>query len=131
MFHTPFLCDFVSIDDFRRELLRILDRGESTHRLLRAIYAGNIPAHCGRRPEELIAISASLTLLSKVTIAWMTLHMQQVIDQRKREEGRRLDPGVLRQIGLARSEGINFRGKLDFPVRQYQERLLAKSAQRN
>ena len=131
LFHTLFLCDFVSIDDFRRELLRILDRGEATHRLLRAIYAGNIPAHHGRRQEELFAISGPLTLLSNITIAWMTLHMQQVIDRWKREEGRRIDPELLRHIGPARSEGVNFRGKLDFPVHQYQERLLAKSARRN
>ena len=76
-------------------------------------------------------ISGSLTLLSNITIAWMTLHMQQVIDRWKREEGRRVDPELLRHIGPARSEGVNFRGKLDFPVCQYQERLLAKSAPRN
>lgn len=128
LFLTLFLCDFVGKGDFRRELLRILDRGESTHRLLRAIYAGNIPAHRGRRPEELIAISGSLTLLSNITIAWMTLHMQQVINRWKKEEGRHIDPELLRHIGPARSEGVNFRGKLDFPVGQYQDRLLSKKA---
>lgn len=131
LFHSLFLCDFVSMDEFRRELLRIVDRGESAHRLLRATYAGNIPAHRGRRVEELIAMSGSLTLLSNITIAWMTLHMQQVIDRWKREEGHQVDPELLRHIGPARSEGVNFRGKLDFTVRQYQERLLAKSARRN
>jgi TnpA family transposase len=40
LFLTVFLCDFVSNESFRRELLRILDRGEATHRLLRAIHYG-------------------------------------------------------------------------------------------
>jgi len=65
----------------RVKMTAILDRGKSTQRLLRAIYAGIIPVHCGRRPEELIAISGSLTLPSNTAIAWMTLHMQQVIDR--------------------------------------------------
>jgi hypothetical protein len=56
-----FLCDFVSNESFRRELLRVLDRGEATHRLLRAIHYGNITATRGRRREELSAISGSLT----------------------------------------------------------------------
>ena len=59
----------------------------------------------------------------------MTLHMQQVINRWKKE-GRHIDPELLRHIGPARSEGVNFRGKLDFPVRQYQDRLLSKKARK-
>lgn len=56
--------------------------------------------------------------------------MQQVIDRWKGEEGRRVDPELLRHIGPARSEGVNFRGKLDFPVHQYQDRLLSKKVRK-
>jgi TnpA family transposase len=131
LFLTLFLCDFVSNETFRRELLRILDRGEATHRLLRAIHYGNITAARGRRREELAAISGSLTLLSNVTMAWMTHHMQHVLDRWKREDGRNVDRDILRHIGPAHFEGVNFRGKFDFPVRQYQERLLPKTAQQD
>jgi len=31
-------------------------------------------------------------------------------------------------LGRARSKGVNFWGKLDFPFRQYQNRLLSKKA---
>jgi TnpA family transposase len=130
LFLTLFLCDFVSNETFRRELLRILDRGEATHRLLRAIHDGNIAATRGRRREELVAISGSLTLLSNITMAWMTHHMQRVIDRWKQEEGHNVDRDILRHIGPARFEGVNFRGTFDFPVSQYQSRLLAKSARR-
>lgn len=130
LFLTLFLCDFVSNETFRRELLRVLDRGEATHRLLRAIHDGNIAASRGRRREELVAISGSLTLLSNVTMAWMTHHMQCVIDRWKQEEGHNVDRDILRHIGPAHFEGVNFRGTFDFPVSQYQSRLLAKSARR-
>jgi TnpA family transposase len=131
LFLTLFLCDFVSNETFRRELLRILDRGEATHRLLRAIHYGNIAATRGRRREELVAISGSLTLLSNITMAWMTHHMQRVIDRWKQEEGHKIDRDVLRHIGPAHFEGVNFRGTFDFPVGKYQDRLLAKSARRH
>ena len=130
LFLTLFLCDFVSNETFRRELLRILDRGEATHRLLRAIHSGNITAARGRRREELTAISGSLTLLSNVTMAWMTHRMQQVLDRWKQEEGRHVDHDILRHIGPAHFEGVNFRGKFDFPMHQYQERLLSKAGKR-
>jgi TnpA family transposase len=131
LFLTIFLCDFVSNESFRRELLRILDRGEATHRLLRAIHYGNITATRGRRREELSAISGSLTLLSNITMAWMTHHMQGVLDRWKREEGRSIEHDILRHIGPARFEGVNFRGKFDFPLGQYQERLLPKAVRQH
>ena len=131
LFLSLFLCDFVSNETFRRELLRILDRGEATHRLLRAIHYGNITAARGRRREELSAISGSLTLLSNVTMAWMTHHMQRVLDRWKRENRRNIERDILRHIGPAHFEGVNFRGKFDFPMRQYQERLLPKAVQQD
>jgi TnpA family transposase len=131
LFLTVFLCDFVSNESFRRELLRILDRGEATHRLLRAIHYGNITAARGRRREELSAISGSLTLLSNITMAWMTHHMQRVLDRWKRDHGRNVERHILRHIGPARFEGVNFRGKFEFPVRQYQARLLPKAVRRH
>ena len=131
LFLTLFLCDFVSNETFRRELLRILDRGEATHRLLRAIHSGNIAAAHGRRREELSAISGSLTLLSNVTMAWMTHHMQHVLDRWKKENVRSVDQDILRHIGPAHFEGVNFRGKFDFPMQQYRDRLLPKAARNN
>ena len=43
-----------------------------------------------------------------------------------RRDRRRVDRELLRHIGPARSEGVNFRGKLDFPLHQYQERMLSR-----
>ncbi len=123
---TLFLCDFVGNETFRRELLRLLGHGEATHRLLRAIHYGSIVAARGRRREELSAISGSLTLLSNLTMAWMTKHMQRVLDTWRREGDPKIDPAIQRHIGPAHFEGINFRGTFDFPMHRYGERLLRR-----
>jgi len=130
LFLTLFLCDFVSKETFRRELLRVLNRGEATHRLLRAIHYGNIVAARGRRHQELVAVSGSLTLLANITMAWMTHHMQHTIDLWKRDGIMAVNPDTLRHIGPAHFEGVNFRGTFDFPMRQYEARLLSASGRR-
>ena len=55
MQRTIFLCDYFSNPLFRRELLRILNHGESVHALQRAIHHGDIGTSRGRRDDELLA----------------------------------------------------------------------------
>jgi Tn3 transposase DDE domain len=47
LLRTLFLCDFMSNEVFRREVLRILNHGESVHTLQRAIHFGSIAAARG------------------------------------------------------------------------------------
>jgi TnpA family transposase len=42
LLRTVFLCDYFLNDVFRRELLRMLNRGEAVNSLKRAIYTGRI-----------------------------------------------------------------------------------------
>ena len=126
LFLTLFPCDLLDNETFRRELLRILNHGESTHTLLRAIHSGNLTAARGRRHEELTAISGSLTLLANLTLAWITHQMQSVLDGWRRESGRAVDPSVLKHIGPGHIEGMNFRGTLNFPTEQYLDRLIRR-----
>jgi TnpA family transposase len=72
LYRTLFLCDYFTNPSFRRELLRILNHGESVHKLQRAIHFGGIDVARGRRHDELVAISGALTLLSNLAMAWMT-----------------------------------------------------------
>jgi len=95
--HKETSCRFTIIEVGAHENLRIYDASIVS---MASTISPNIPAHRGRRPEELIAISGSLTLLSNITIAWMTLHMQEVINRWKREEGRHIDPELLGILGL-------------------------------
>ena len=49
LLRTLFLCDFMSNEVFRREVLHILNHGESVHTLQRALHFGSIAAARGRR----------------------------------------------------------------------------------
>jgi TnpA family transposase len=118
-----FLCDYLSNSAFRRDILRLLNRGESVHALQRAIHEGRVaPAH-GRREEELVAISGSLTLLTNITMAWITHRMQAVLDEREKAH-QPLDPAILRHLGPVHSAHINFRGTFQFPLERFEKRLL-------
>lgn len=64
LLRTLFLCDYFSNVAFRRELHTLLNRGDSVHRLQRAIYTGRAAPERGRRRDEMVAISGSLTLLT-------------------------------------------------------------------
>ena len=125
LYRTLFLCDYFTNASFRRELLRILSHGESVHTLQRAIYFGGIAVSRGRRHEELVAISGSLTLLTNLAMAWMTHKLQGVLDHRAETDGAVPGPEILRHIAPVHSEGINFRGRFHFPIKTYASRILS------
>jgi TnpA family transposase len=77
LLQTNFLCDYLAHEAFRREIHRILDHCESVHQLQRVIYYGLIPTRRGRRHEEALALSGSLTLLTNITRAWTTYRVQK------------------------------------------------------
>lgn len=84
---------------------------------------GIAPARARRR-EELVAIFGSLTLLCNLVMAWMTRHIQMVLDNWHQLGRRAVSGDVLRHVAPARSRGINFRGTMDFPLGLYRERLI-------
>lgn len=124
LLRSLFLCDYLSNEGFRREILRILNRGESVHTLQRIIHYGSIAAARGRRHEELLAISGSLTLLTNMVMAWTTQRMQHVLDTWQRTGTRRVAPDLLRHIGPMHFQNINFRGEMAFPLARYRRRLI-------
>jgi TnpA family transposase len=129
MLRTLFLCDFFSNTEFRRELRTLLNRGESVHQLQRAIYSSKVPHDRGRRQDEMIAISGSLTLLTNLVIAWNTQRMQATVDTWRRK-GQRIDDDWLRRMGPAHFAHVNFRGILSFPIHLYQDSLLEAAPRR-
>lgn len=124
LLRTVFLCDYVTNASFRRALLRILHHGESVHSLQRAIHFGSIAAAHGRRREELVAISGSLTLLTNLAMAWTTHQMQRILDGWANEGQPPIESEVLRHIAPVHFRGINFRGELHFLIARYGQRLM-------
>lgn len=128
LLRTLFLCDYFSNAEFRREMHTLLNRGESVHQLQRAIYTGKIAPERGRRRDEMIAISGSLTLLTNLVIAWNTQRMQATVDT-WRSKGQQIDDDWLRRMGPAHFAHVNFRGTLSFPIDVYREMLLDVASQ--
>lgn len=124
LLRSLFLCDYLRNPAFRREVLRILTHGESVHTLQRVIHFGSIAAARGRRQEELVAISAALTLLANVVMAWMTQNIQRVLDAWHHAGTRRVEEEQLRHMAPVHVQGINFRGVWQFPVARYRNRLM-------
>jgi TnpA family transposase len=81
LLRTVYLCDYLSITEFRRTIEDLQNQGEAVHSLQRKIHDGAITAKLGRSPEQMIAISGALTLLTNVVMAWNTHHIQAQADQ--------------------------------------------------
>lgn len=122
---TLFLADYYTNPVFRRELHRVLNRGESIHKLQRAIYSGRMPHNKGRTMDALVAISGSLTLLSNLVIAWATRQTQKALD-RLVGQGVTVPKEVMAHIGPARWWNVNFRGIFSFVLDRFRSRLIQK-----
>ncbi|NML17305.1 Tn3 family transposase [Azohydromonas caseinilytica] len=123
LLRTVFLCDYLTVVDFRREIHMLLSRGESVHQLQRAVYSGRIAPERGRRPDEMRAISGAHALLTNVVLAWNTARMHEEVEKLRRE-GVRIDDDWLRRIGPANFGHINFRGTMRFGVERFAQALL-------
>jgi TnpA family transposase len=127
---TIYLSDYFTKPAFRREIHRVLNRGESVHTLQRAIHSGEIPHDRGRRPEEMHAISGSLALLTNLVIGWTSLQTQAALSALK-SSGVVFSSEVLRHVSPIRYTNINFRGTFMFPVEKYMVDLLDDTTRGN
>jgi TnpA family transposase len=128
LLRTVFLCDYFLNEVFRRELLRVLNRGEAVNALKRAIYTGRIASHQAKQPEEMQAVADALSLLANIIMAWNTAQMQQVLDHWAQRRGGLIPPELIGRIAPTRTEGINLRGVFRFPVERYVDKILPSVA---
>ena len=127
LLRTLFLCDYLAIPDYRREIHTLLNRGESVHQLQRAIYAGAVAPERGRRRQEIVAISGAHALLTNIVLAWNTNRMDAVV-ARLKNDGIGIEEDWLRRIGPAHFSHINFRGTFKFNVERYADVLIERTA---
>ena len=78
---TVFLADYFVSEAFRRELLRVLNRGESASALKRAIYTGRVASYQAKQHDEMQAAADALSLLANLMMAWNTMKMQAILDR--------------------------------------------------
>jgi TnpA family transposase len=129
LLQTIYLCDYFTKPEFRREIHRVRNRGESVHTLQRAIHSGEIPHDRGRRSEEMQAISGSLALLTNLVIGWTSFHTEAALEVLK-SRGIVFPTEVLRHVSPIRYHNINFRGTFGFPFEKYLVALLGDQSAR-
>ena len=66
LLRTVFLCDYFVNEAFRRELLRVLNRGEAVNALKRTIYVGRVASYQAKQHEEMQAVADALSLLANL-----------------------------------------------------------------
>jgi TnpA family transposase len=124
LLRTVFLTDYFVNDAFRRELLRVLNRGEAVNALKRAIYTGRVAAHQAKRDDEMQAVADALSLLANIVMAWNTAQMQSAIDRWNNRRREQIPPKLVGRIAPTRLEGINLRGVFRFPIERYAGQIL-------
>jgi TnpA family transposase len=125
LLRTIYLCDYFTLPQFRREIHRILDRGESVHALQRAIHIGAIPVARGREAAGLGVISGALTLVANAVMLWNAARLQKAVDAEVLAgTSRAISIEALSHIGPVAYAHINFRGTYKFPIERYAGRLL-------
>ena len=70
LLRTIYLCDYYTLPEFRHEIYRTLERGESVHALQRAIHIGTIPVRRGRDLAEFGVVSGALALMTNIVMAY-------------------------------------------------------------
>jgi TnpA family transposase len=128
LLRTVFLADYFVNEAFRRELLRVLNRGESVNALKRSIYVGRVASYQAKQHDEMQAVADALSLLANLVMAWNTMKMQAVLDRWNARRSSVVPPELIGRIAPTRTEGINLRGVFSFPVEQYADQLLPSLA---
>jgi len=131
LLRTVFLADYFVNPVFRRELLRVLNRGEAINALKRVIYTGRVSNYQAKREDEMQAVADALSLLANIVMAWNTAQMQAVFDKWGHRRSGAVPPELIGRIAPTWTEGINMRGVFRFPVQRYAAQLLPSGAAPN
>jgi TnpA family transposase len=127
LLRTVFLAEYWTNPEFRRELLRVLNRGEAVNNLKRQIYVGRVASYQAKRTEEMQAVAEALNLLANILMAWNTMQMQTVLQSWANR--RQVIPAeFMGRIAPTHAEGINLRGTFRFPIDRFASILLPSQA---
>ncbi len=124
LLRTAFLADYFVNPVFRRELLRVLNRGEATNALKRLIYTGRVANYQAKSEDEMQAVADALSLLANIVMAWNTAKMQAIFDRWAQRRSGAIPSELIARIAPTRTEGLNMRGIFSFPIEQYAALLL-------
>jgi TnpA family transposase len=81
LLRTVFLADYFINPAYRRELLRVLNRGEAINALKRLIHSGRVANYQAKSEDEMQAVADALSLLANIATEWNTAKMQAILDR--------------------------------------------------
>ena len=128
LLRTVFLADYFVNPVFRREILRVLNRGEATNALKRLIYTGRVAGHQAKSQDEMQAVADALSLLANIVMAWNTVKMQAIFDRWAHSRSGAIPPELIARCAPTRTEGLNMRGIFQFLIEQYADALMPSRA---
>lgn len=128
LLRTVFLAGYFVNPAFRRELLRVLNRGEATNALKRLIYTGRVPGYQAKSEDEMQVVANALSLLANIVMAWNTTKKQAIFDCWAQRRSGAVPPELIGRIAPTRTEGLNMRGIFSFPIERYAAILLPSRA---
>jgi hypothetical protein len=104
LLRTIFLADYLINPQCRREILRVLSRGESTNSLKRGIYTGRVSNYQAKHDDEMQAVADALSLIANIVMAWNTAQMQKVVDHWNRRPRGKVPVELIEHLAPTRTE---------------------------
>src|ERR1700693_201467 len=125
LLRTIFLADYFVKPAFRRELLRVLNRGEATNALKRLIYTGRVASYQAKSEDEMQAVADALSLPANIVMAWNTAKMQATFRSLGAASQRCHTAGIDRSLCPDSHRGPEYARRLSIPHRAIRRRFVA------
>lgn len=118
---TIFILRYLNSEDYRRQINRQLNRGESLHALRRFLMFARQGELRKREPEELAEQSHCLTLVTNAVVVWNTIYMAAILDDLV-QKGHIVNEEDIAHLSPSRFDHINPYGKYRFDLAQNDSR---------
>jgi TnpA family transposase len=112
---TLYLLNYIDDEDYRRRILRQLNRGESRHALARIIFHGQRGELRQRYREGQEDQLGALGLVTNIIVLWNTIYMDAALDQ-LRSEGFQVSDGDAARLSPLGHDHMNVLGRYAFSL---------------
>ncbi|WP_238442622.1 transposase [Desulforamulus reducens] len=116
---TIFILDYISSEDMRRKIHRILNKGELMNSLARAVFFAKRGEMRERDLQDQLQRTSALSIIMNSVSVWNTTYLEKAIEYLKSKK--QFDDSLLRHISPLGWEHINFIGDYYFNAKNVPE----------